>query len=168
MERDLVGYGNAPPRVEWPEGARLAVSVVVNYEEGSELSPYYGDATHETRGELPSAKPPEARSLQTESQWEYGGRAGVLRLLRLLERHEVKATFYVCGMALENNPPLGPEIVAHGHDVCGHGYRWVEQWNLDRPGGAGVGAPGRRSNPTHYGTPPARLAHQVRSELEHS
>lgn len=132
MQRDLVGYGKSPPRIQWPNGARIAVSVVVNYEEGSELTPAYGDATHETRGENPSSRPPEVRDLQTETQWEYGGRAGVWRLLRVLEQHDVKATFFVCAMALENNPPLGPEIVGQGHDVCGHGYRWVEQWHLDR------------------------------------
>lgn len=132
MKRDLVGYGKTPPRVEWPGGARIAISLVVNYEEGSELTPYYGDQQHESAGELPSRKPPQARSLQTESQWEYGARAGVWRLLRLFEQHQVKATFFVCAMALEENPPLGPEITAQGHDVCGHGYRWVEQWHLDR------------------------------------
>jgi peptidoglycan/xylan/chitin deacetylase (PgdA/CDA1 family) len=132
MDRDLVGYGKTPPRVEWPNGARLALSVVVNYEEGSELSPYFGDAAHESIGELPSRKPAEVRDIQAETQWEYGARAGVWRLLRLLEKYEIKGTFYVCGMALENNPTLGPEITAQGHDVCGHGYRWVEQWHLDR------------------------------------
>ena len=47
-------------------------------------------------------------------------------------QYEVKATFFACGMALEQNPPLGREIAARGHDVCGHGLRWVEQWHLDR------------------------------------
>ena len=73
MKRDLVGYGKNLPRVEWPGGCQIAVSLVVNYEEGSELTPVYGDKKHETNGEIPSRKPPEARSLQTESQWEYGG-----------------------------------------------------------------------------------------------
>jgi len=132
MKRDLVGYGKNLPRVEWPESCQIAVSLVVNYEEGSELTPVYGDKRHETNGEIPSRKPPEARSLQTESQWEYGGRAGVWRLLRLFEEYEVKATFFACGMALEQNPAVGREIAARGHDVCGHGLRWVEQWHLDR------------------------------------
>src|SRR5215470_12410709 len=121
MKRDLVGYGKNLPRVEWPNGCQIAVSLVVNYEEGSELSPVYGDKRHETNGEIPSRKPPEARSLQTETQWEYGGRAGVWRLLRLFEQYEVKATFFACAMALEQNPPLGREITAQGHDVCGTG-----------------------------------------------
>lgn len=132
MERDFVGYGPNPPRIEWPDGARIAVSVVVNYEEGSERSPAFGDDRHETIGDLPSSKPPEARSLDTESQWEYGGRAGVWRLLRVLDQYQVKATFFVCAVALERNPPLGPEIIARGHDICAHGYRWIDQWHLGR------------------------------------
>ena len=104
MKRDLVGYGKNLPRVEWPESCQIAVSLVVNYEEGSELTPAYGDKRHETNGEIPSRKPPEARSLQTETQWEYGGRAGVWRLLRLFEEYEVKATFFACGMALRIAP----------------------------------------------------------------
>jgi peptidoglycan/xylan/chitin deacetylase (PgdA/CDA1 family) len=53
-------------------------------------------------------------------------------LLRLFQQYEVNATFFACAMALEQNPPLGREIVAQGHDVCGHGLRWIEQWQLDR------------------------------------
>src|SRR5262245_66394231 len=77
MKRDLVGYGKNPPRVEWPGGCQIAVSLVVNYEEGSELTPVYGDKRHETNGEIPSRKPPEARSLQTETQWDTEGEQGV-------------------------------------------------------------------------------------------
>jgi len=65
MQRDLVGYGKTPPRVEWPGGARIAISLVLNYEEGSERTPLYGDAENESAGEMTSGKPPQARSLQT-------------------------------------------------------------------------------------------------------
>jgi peptidoglycan/xylan/chitin deacetylase (PgdA/CDA1 family) len=85
----------------------------------------------ERAGDIPSSKPPEARSLQTETQWEYGARAGVWRLMRILRQYDVKATFFACAMAVENNPPLGPEIVAQGHEVCGHGHRWIEQWDME-------------------------------------
>ena len=132
MDRDFVGYGPNPPSIEWPGGARIAVSIVLNYEEGSERSPAFGDDSHEGAGEISSSKPPAARSLQTETQWEYGARAGVWRLLRVLDQQGVKATFFACAMALENNPPLGPEIIARGHDLCGHGHRWIDQWHLDR------------------------------------
>jgi peptidoglycan/xylan/chitin deacetylase (PgdA/CDA1 family) len=130
MERDLAGYGKTPPRVAWPNDARIAISVVLNYEEGSERTPLYGDRDHEPAGEMADRKPAEARSLQTETQWEYGARAGVWRLLRLLDRYAIKATIFACGMALENNPEVGREISAAGHDVCGHGYRWVDQWHM--------------------------------------
>jgi allantoinase len=131
MQRNMVGYGEHPPKVEWPDGARIAVSIVVNYEEGSEATPAYGDPTHELIGEMNSNKPPQNRDMQTESQWEYGSRAGVWRLLRILEQEGVKSTFYVCAMALEQNPHLGPRITQLGHDVCGHGLRWTDQWQLD-------------------------------------
>jgi peptidoglycan/xylan/chitin deacetylase (PgdA/CDA1 family) len=132
LARDMVGYAKTPPVVEWPGGARIALSIVLNYEEGSELTPYYGDAVHETRGELVSNRPPNERDYQTETQWEYGSRAGAWRLLRILEERSIKATIYACGMALEQNPELGVEIAARGHDVCGHGYRWIPQWHLER------------------------------------
>lgn len=129
--RDLVGYGPTRPDAAWPGGARIALSVVVNYEEGSELNPLHGDATHEMIGELPSTKPPGVRDLQIESQWEYGSRAGVWRLLRILEHHRTKATFFMCGMALEEYPQVGRAVAAAGHDISGHGHRWIEQWHLD-------------------------------------
>src|SRR5262249_36650475 len=122
-QRDFVGYGKMLPRVEWPEGARIAVSIVVNYEEGSERTPLLGDAAHESAADLPSARPPGARDFQTESQWEYGGRVGIWRLMRILDEHGVKATFNVSALALEHNPAVGPEIVGAGHDITGHGYR---------------------------------------------
>ncbi|HYU20437.1 MAG TPA: polysaccharide deacetylase family protein [Chloroflexota bacterium] len=132
MQRDLVGYGQNSPRVEWPGAARIAISLVVNYEEGSELSPLHGDERHETYAELESPRRPEMRNLMVETQWEYGARAGVWRLLRVLEQGQVKATFFISALALDHNPPLGPAIAAQGHDISGHGYRWVEQWHLDR------------------------------------
>jgi peptidoglycan/xylan/chitin deacetylase (PgdA/CDA1 family) len=52
---------------------------------------------------LSSSKPREARSLQTETQWEYGARAGVWRLMRILQQYDVKGTFYVCALALEHS-----------------------------------------------------------------
>lgn len=131
-QRNLVGYGKTPPKVEWPGGARIAVSLVVNYEEGSERTPVLGDKSHETNAELASARPAEVRDFQTESQWEYGARAGVWRLMRILKEFDAKATFNVSALGLEFNPTLGPEIVAEGHDITGHGYRWIEQWSLGR------------------------------------
>ncbi len=131
-ERDFVGYGADPPRVEWPDGARIAVSIVVNYEEGSEYSLLDGDPHRETNSEVPSPLPLDERDLANESFFEYGSRAGVWRLMDILAQYRVDATFFCCALALERNPEVGPEIVRRGHEVFGHGYRWEEYYKMDR------------------------------------
>ena len=131
-QRDFVGYGLNPPVVEWPNGARIAVSVVVNYEEGSEYSVLEGHPRGELMGEAPSPVPVGERDLANESFFEYGSRVGVWRILNVLDEHDVKATFYCCAVALERNPQVGPEIVRRGHEVFGHGYRWEEYYRMDR------------------------------------
>ena len=128
--RDLVGYGPNPPVVEWPEGARIAVSVVVNYEEGSENSILDGDPHGETMGESPSPVPLGERDLANESFFEYGSRVGVWRILDTLDEYDVKSTFYACALALERNPKVGPEITRRGHEVMGHGNRWEEYYKV--------------------------------------
>ena len=100
-QRDLTGYGPNPPMVQWPGGARIAVSVVVNYEEGSEYSTLDGDPAGEISGESPSTVPIGERDLANESFYEYGSRVGVWRLMNLLDRHNVKGTFFACALALE-------------------------------------------------------------------
>ena len=132
MQRDFVGYGRNPPRAEWPNGARVAVSLSVAYEEGSEYSLLDGDPHREPTGEIVSPVPMAQRDLVNESMFEYGSRVGVWRVLDLLDRQEVRATFFCCGLALERNPEVGPEITRRGHDICGHGYRWVEAFKMDR------------------------------------
>ena len=132
LARDLVGYGPNPPVVEWPNGARIAVSVVVNYEEGSENSILDGDPSGETMGESPSPVPLGQRDLANESFFEYGSRVGVWRILDTLDEFDVKTTFYACALALERNPQVGPEITRRGHEVMGHGNRWEEYYKMDR------------------------------------
>jgi allantoinase len=130
--RDLIGYGANPPAVKWPNGARIAISVVVNYEEGSEYSTLDGDPRQETGGESPSPMAPGERDLANESFYEYGSRVGVWRLMRVLEKHNINATFFACALALERNPEVGLEIVRLGHEVMGHGNRWEEYYKMDR------------------------------------
>ncbi len=132
MERDFVGYGRRIPQIRWPDDARIAVSVVINYEEGAEYSLLDGDSRHETNGEVPSPVPPQQRDLFNESAFEYGSRVGVWRLLDLLDKHQVTSTFFCCALALERNPEVAEEIVRQGHEVCGHGYRWEESHLMDR------------------------------------
>lgn len=131
-DRDFIGYGPNPPKVQWPEGARVAVSVVVNYEEGSEYSLLDGDLTRETNNEVPSPVALEERDLANESFFEYGSRVGVWRIMDILDQYSIPATFFCCALALERNPLVGSEIVRRGHEVFGHGYRWEEYYKLDR------------------------------------
>ena len=130
--RDLVGYGANPPIVKWPNGARIAVSVVVNYEEGSEYSILDGDSRGESSGESPSNVPVGERDLANESFFEYGSRAGVWRIMNVLDQFDIKGTFFACALALERNPEVGPEIIRLGHEVMGHGNRWEEYYKMDR------------------------------------
>ena len=132
MDRDVVGYGRNVPQVRWPGDARIAVSVVVNYEEGAEYSTLDGDTHHETNGEVPSPVPPGDRDLFNESFFEYGSRVGVWRLMDLLNRYDVPSTFFCCALALERNPEVAREVVSQGHEVCGHGYRWEEYHLMDK------------------------------------
>lgn len=128
-ERDLIGYGGRPPASHWPGGARVAVSLVVNYEEGSELAIGDGDSTRE-RSTL--ARPLDVRDLASESMYEYGSRAGFWRLMRLFDRTGVPATFFSCAVALERNRAAARAIPRAGHEVMSHGYRWEDVTLLTR------------------------------------
>ncbi|MFY1638222.1 polysaccharide deacetylase family protein [Solwaraspora sp. WMMB335] len=128
--RDLVGYGRRPPVVRWPHDARVAVSIVVNYEEGSERS-FDRDGMNEGLGEVPRRVDGPYRDLATESVYEYGSRVGVHRLLRLFDRYGVAATFFAAAEALEANPEVCAALRDSGHEVCAHGWRWAEEWTLD-------------------------------------
>jgi peptidoglycan/xylan/chitin deacetylase (PgdA/CDA1 family) len=129
--RDLVGYGANRPTTGFPAGKRLAISLVVNYEEGSERSFAMGDPDQESLtewGQYPF--PPGVRNLAMESMHEYGSRVGVWRILDIFERHDVKSTFFACAVALEQAPDVARAAVEHGHEVCSHGYRWEEVFRL--------------------------------------
>ena len=132
MERNFIGYGQNVPIIHWPGNAQIAISFVVNYEEGSEQSILDGDIQHESNGEVPSPVPPNQRDLFNESFFEYGSRVGVWRLLDILDRYEAKATFFSCALAMERNPEVAQQVVERGHEICGHGYRWEEYHSMDR------------------------------------
>ncbi len=130
--RGFVGYGRHRPQIDWPDGARLAISLVVNYEEGSENSLLAGDGRNEVSAEFPGALPPTYRDLCNESVFEYGSRAGVWRLERLLTRLGLPVTFFASAVALEVNPEVAAWIRESNHEAAGHGYRWQELWELSR------------------------------------
>jgi peptidoglycan/xylan/chitin deacetylase (PgdA/CDA1 family) len=131
-DRDLVGYGRYAPRAVWPNGANIAVNLVVNYEEGSEYSFAMGDGENDILGDSTYVFPKDVRDLAQESMYEYGSRAGAWRLLRLFREFDVPATFFGCAVAFEQNPEIARAAKALGHDLLGHGWRWEEPWRLSR------------------------------------
>ncbi|HEV7254744.1 MAG TPA: polysaccharide deacetylase family protein [Mesorhizobium sp.] len=126
--RDFIGYGDNPPAAQWPGGAKLALNVVVNYEEGAEHSIGEGDDVSETILSDLAASPatPGLRNCNIESLYEYGSRVGVWRLMSLFREKAVVPTFYVVGRALELNPDVGKAIAALGGDIVCHGWRWID------------------------------------------
>jgi peptidoglycan/xylan/chitin deacetylase (PgdA/CDA1 family) len=131
-ERDLIGYGNSPPKVAWPDGALLALSPIVAYEEGSEYGHTWGDDRNEGLGEISYTLDAEYRDMTAESVYEYGARAGIWRVMRFLAEYDLKVSFFVSGAAVEKNPAVGEAIKEAGHEPHGHGYRWIEHWKLTR------------------------------------
>jgi peptidoglycan/xylan/chitin deacetylase (PgdA/CDA1 family) len=131
-KRDLVGYGRKQPKVHWPNDARVALSIIVNNEEGAEYSKAAGDDRNEVLTEMSYAMAPEYRDLSAESVYEYGGRVGVWRLLRLFDEYRVKTTFFTAAVALERNPGVAVWLREAGHEACCHGWRWEEHWLLSR------------------------------------
>jgi len=130
--RNYVGYGRRTPRVRWPNDARIAVSIIVNYEEGSERSFSAGDKANDGLTEVIYSMDPAKRDLAAESVFEYGSRAGIWRLERIFSRHNIPVTFYACAVALEQNPEVCAWIREAGHEPCSHGWRWEEVYNLSR------------------------------------
>ena len=132
LQRDLIGYGPTPPDPQWPDGARLALNFVLNYEEGSEYSIGDNDGISDAGLVEMSGSPVMHgdRDLAAESMFEYGSRVGFWRLMRIFSERELPMTVYACALALERNPPAAAAIKAAGHDICCHGWRWVEHFKL--------------------------------------
>lgn len=131
--RDLVGYGGAWPDFAWPNGARLAVSVAVNFEEGAEFQVGDGDARSEAIGEVLSVVPPGRRDQGQEQIFGYGMRAGLWRMLDALDDAALPATFLFCGRAVERVPQLAATAVSRGHEAAIHGWRWRPHADYDDP-----------------------------------
>ena len=126
--RDLIGYGSRPPHPRWPHDARIAVSLVLNYEEGGEYCVLHGDAHSESvLADLGAVDAlPNARNLNVESNFEYGSRVGFWEIMRILRSRRVEATIYGVGMALERNAEAAAEIAQSGFEVACHGQRWID------------------------------------------
>jgi allantoinase len=117
--------------VRWPQDERVAFSIVVNVEEGSERSLVRGDKGMEAVDELGMFLKDPIRNYSNESNYQFGINVGGPRVLAMLARHKMTATWTVCGQALEAAPDLARAITAGGHEACSHGYRWQFQHRMD-------------------------------------
>jgi len=115
----------------WPNKASLALSFVVNVEEGAEMSVVDGDRGPEPVDELGLALKKPIRNFGNESNYQYGIKAGAPRVFKLLRDNGIKATITAAAVSLERAPDLVAAIVADNHEVCCHGYRWVHQFQMD-------------------------------------
>ena len=131
--RDLIGYGSNLPKVEWPNKARIAVQIVLNYEEGAENCVLNGDKNSEVfLSEIIGAQPIKGRHMNMESLYEYGSRAGFWRLHNLFQEKEIPITIFGVGMALEKNPEICKAIIDADYEVASHGWRWIDYQNIKK------------------------------------
>ncbi|SMY07027.1 allantoinase PuuE [Flavimaricola marinus] len=124
--RDMTGYGPTPPDPQWPGGAKIAVQIVVNYEEGGENNILHGDAASEAfLSEIVGAAPwPGQRHWNMESIYEYGARAGFWRLHRMLR--DIPVTVYGVATALARGPEQVAAMKQAGWEIASHGLKWID------------------------------------------
>jgi allantoinase len=131
--RDLRGYGRELPQVSWPGGARIAIQVVINYEEGAENCVLHGDNASEAfLSEIVGASAYEGqRHMNMESMYEYGSRAGFWRLHRLFTERKIPLTVFGVAMALQRNPAVVDAMWEAEWEIASHGYRWIDYQFVD-------------------------------------
>jgi putative urate catabolism protein len=130
--RDLIGYGRNPPHASWPENARIALQIVLNYEEGAENNVLHGDRASETfLSEIIGAQAFEMRHMSMESIYEYGSRAGFWRIMREFEKRRIPLTIFGVSMALARHPEAVAAMVDAGHEIACHGLRWISYQHID-------------------------------------
>ena len=132
--RDLVGYGRTPPDPRWPGGARIAVQVVINYEEGGENCILHGDAASEAfLSEIVGAPAwPGQRHMNMESIYEYGSRAGVWRVWRMFTERALPVTVYGVATAMARNPEVVAAMKEAEWEIASHGLKWIEYKDFSR------------------------------------
>jgi peptidoglycan/xylan/chitin deacetylase (PgdA/CDA1 family) len=133
LPRDLEGYGETSFNPQWPHSSKIAISFILNYEEGAERTLLNGDAQSEPYLWEKGASGTfvtDARHASAESEFEYGSRVGCWRLLRLFKEMGWRFTSWACGQALEKNETFASAMVREGHEVAAHGMRWLEIWEM--------------------------------------
>jgi len=131
--RDMVGYGSKNFKVRWPNNARIALQIVLNYEEGAENCILHGDKTSEIfLSEIIGAQPIKGRHINMESFYEYGSRRGFWRIHELLQEKNIPITIFGVGMALERNQNICDAIKKADYEVASHGWRWIDYQNVSK------------------------------------
>ncbi|MFT8517421.1 MAG: allantoinase PuuE [Acetobacter persici] len=130
--RDMTGYGPTPPDPQWPGGARIAVQFVINYEEGAENCVLHGDKGSEAfLSEMVGTRSiPNARSMQMESLYEYGSRAGFWRLHRLFQSTGMRPTVFGVALAMARNPEAVAAMKDGNWEIATHGLRWIDYQDI--------------------------------------
>ena len=131
--RDMIGYGANNMKVVWPNNAKLALQIVLNYEEGAENSVLHGDKHSETfLSEIIGAQPIKGRHINMESLYEYGSRRGFWRIHELFQKKKIPLTIFGVAMALERNPEVCKAIKDAGYEIACHGWKWVDYQNISK------------------------------------
>ncbi len=131
--RNMRGHGQTPPDADWPNGAKIAVQLVLNYEEGGENCILHGDAASEAfLSEIVGAAPwPGQRHWNMESIYEYGSRAGFWRLHRMFTQLNVPITVYGVATALARSPGQVRAMLEADWEIASHGLKWVEHKDMN-------------------------------------
>ena len=131
--RDMIGYGSAGKQITWPNNSRIAVQIVLNYEEGAENCVLNGDKKSEVfLSEIIGAPAVKGRHINMESLYEYGSRSGFWRLHRLFQEKKIPITIFGVGMALEKNPEVCQAIKNSNYEVASHGWRWIDYQKIKK------------------------------------
>jgi len=131
--RNLIGYGDNNLKIVWPNNSRLALQIVLNYEEGAENSVLHGDKYSETfLSEIIGAQPIKGRHVNMESIYEYGSKRGFWRLHELFQEKKIPITIFGVAMALERNPEICKAIIEGDYEVASHGWRWIDYQNISK------------------------------------
>ena len=129
--RDMLGYGQKLPKVKWPNNAKLALQIVLNYEEGSENCVLHGDKTSEVfLSEIIGAQPVKGRHINMESLYEYGSRRGFWRIHELFQEKKIPITIFGVGMALEKNLEVCQAMKDADYEIASHGWRSVSYTHM--------------------------------------
>jgi len=131
--RDMVGYGSKDKKIRWPNNARIAVQIVLNYEEGAENCVLNGDKNSEVfLSEIIGAQPVKGRHINMESLYEYGSRRGFWRLHKIFKEKKIPITIFGVGMALAKNPQICKVLKSSNYEVASHGWRWIDYQNIKK------------------------------------